>query len=69
MPILELVVTLCLIQEPDVCRDSKMQIFENVTPMQCMSKSIEVIVKEMENKPQYFPKRWTCRPPLPYAKV
>jgi hypothetical protein len=67
---IELVVSVCLIDNPTKCKDvSLVYMAESVTPMQCMMMSPPEIAKWTEGHPNWFAKRWTCRPAGQVAKI
>jgi hypothetical protein len=67
---LELVVSVCLIQDPSRCKDvSLVYSAEMTTPMQCMMGAQPEIAKWMEGHPKWALKRWACRPAGQIAKI
>jgi len=67
---LELVVSVCLANEPARCKDvSLTYMSESTTPMQCMMMSQAEIAKWAEGHPKWVAKRWTCRPAGRIAKI
>ncbi len=67
---LELVVSVCLLSDPNKCKDvSLVYMAEGMTPMQCLMQSPAEIAKWSESHPNYFAKRWSCRPAGQIAKI
>ena len=67
---LELLVSVCLIDDPTRCKDvSLVYMAEGVTQMQCMMMSPAEIAKWSEGHPRWVAKRWTCRPAGQVAKI
>jgi len=65
---LELVVTVCLMEEVTRCKDVKLTLMEG-TPMQCMMSSPVEIAKWSEGHPKWFAKKWSCRRAGMYADM
>ena len=67
---IELVVTVCLMTDPSRCRDvSLVYAGEDVSPMQCLMQSPAEIAKWSEGHPNWYAKRWSCRPAGKIAKI
>ncbi len=70
LPMLELVVSVCLTDDPTRCKEiSLLNVDENTTPMQCMMMSQAEIAKWAEGHPKWVAKRWSCRPAGRVAKI
>lgn len=67
---IELLVSVCLVAEPDKCKDVSM-VFDadSVTPMQCMMGAAPEIAKWVDEHPKWVAKRWTCQPAGRIAKI
>ncbi len=59
---LELVVSVCLVAEPDRCKDVSL-VFDadSVTPMQCMMGGQVEAAKWIDEHPKWQLKRWACQ--------
>lgn len=67
---LELLVTVCMIDDASRCKDvSLVYLAEAVTPHQCMMRSQMEIAKWTEGHPNWVAKRWSCRPAGQVAKI
>lgn len=67
---LELVVSVCLLEDHSRCKEvSLTYMTENTTPMQCMMMSPVEIAKWTEGHPKWFAKKWGCRPAGKFAKI
>jgi hypothetical protein len=67
---LELLVSVCLIDDPNRCKDvGLVYTEESLTPMQCMMGAPAEIAKWSEGHPKWVAKRWTCRPAGQIAKI
>jgi hypothetical protein len=67
---IELLVSVCLISEPERCKDVSL-VFDgdSVTPMQCMMGAQPEIARWMESHPKWQLKRWACQPAGQIAKI
>lgn len=67
---LELVVSVCLLDDPARCKDVSLAYAdETLTPMQCMMGAQSEIAKWAEGHPKWVAKRWSCRPAGRIAKI
>ena len=67
---IELVVSVCLLTDPTKCKDVSLTYSaEDMTPYQCMMMSPQEIAKWSEGHPNWFAKRWSCRPAGRIAKI
>jgi len=67
---IELVLTLCLLENPQKCREEGLTFSaENLTPMQCVMGAQPVIAQHMELRPRWACRKWRCRPAGMYAKA
>lgn len=67
---LELVISVCLFEEPTRCKDVSLNYMANgMSPRQCMMMSPAEIAKWNEAHPKWFAKKWTCRPAGRFAKA
>lgn len=69
---IEIVVSVCLIADPEKCRDvhlSYMAEAQAVTPQQCMMYGQSEIAKWAEGNPKWRVSRWTCGVPREFAKA
>lgn len=67
---LELLVSVCLVTEPQRCRDVTLTYAdENLTQMQCVFGAQAEIAKWIEAHPQWALKRWTCQRAGRFAKA
>ena len=58
---IELVLSVCLLGEPKVCKDVHLTyVAESVTPMQCLMGSQPQIARWIELHPKWGVKRWRC---------
>jgi len=65
---IELVVSVCLADDPTRCKDVSL-IFDEMSAAQCMMMSPVQIAKWSESHPKWVAKRWTCRPAGSIAKI
>jgi hypothetical protein len=67
---IELLVSVCLISEPERCKDVSL-VFDgdSVTPMQCMMGAQPEIARWIEANPKWQLKRWACQPAGQIAKI
>jgi hypothetical protein len=67
---LELVISACLLADLNHCKEVSLTYMdEGMTPMQCMMASAVEISKWSQSHPNWFAKRWTCRPAGRMAKI
>jgi hypothetical protein len=67
---LELIVSVCLVQDPGRCKDVHLSfIADTVTPHQCMMNGQIEIAKWTEGHPNWRVMRWTCGRPGVVAKA
>lgn len=67
---IELVIELCLQENPAKCREEAVTFSaESVTPMQCLMGAQPVIAQHMEYRPRWVCKRWACQPAGRFAKA
>lgn len=60
---LELIVSVCLIETPSRCKDVALTYnMESLTMMQCVMGAQPEIAKWIEAHPKWQLKRWACRP-------
>jgi len=58
---IELVLSVCLIQAPATCKDVKLSYMaDRVTPQQCMMYGQSEIAKWTEGHPKWRVKKWSC---------
>lgn len=57
-----LIVSACLISNPDSCRDFRVNIYDEqvTTQMQCLSRSQPDMVKIIQEHPGYRITKWKC---------
>lgn len=67
---LELVISVCLLEDPNRCKDvSLTYMADGAGPFQCMMMSPVEIAKWNEANPKWYAKKWTCRPAGQFAKI
>lgn len=67
---LELLLSVCLIDAPERCKDVALTYSaENFTPFQCMMGAQPEIAKWSEGHPNWVVKRWVCQPAGRFAKL
>lgn len=67
---LELLVSVCLIDEPSRCKDVSLTFsVESMTPMQCMMGAQPEVAKWIDEHPKWVAKRWSCAPAGQIAKI
>jgi hypothetical protein len=67
---IELVLAVCLIDDPSRCKDVRQTFMEEgVTPMACMMIGQHEAVKWLEGHPKWQLKRWSCQPAGRIAKI
>jgi len=67
---IELVLSVCLLADPTRCKEvSLVYSAEGLTPMQCVMMAPPEIAKWAEGHPNYFAKKWGCRPAGRLAKA
>lgn len=59
MPIYEIVVAVCLIADPAVCKEDKIPV-QHQSPTACMMGSPPLVAKWADEHPKWEVKRWTC---------
>ncbi len=60
---IELLMTVCVIAQPAICRDQHMLLDSDVTPVQCMMNVQPTIARWGSEHPQWFVQRWKCQYP------
>lgn len=58
----QIVMTMCLLQHPEVCREFNAMVEYNGTPYQCQAYGTLKAQEWVESHPGYFVKRWKCLP-------
>jgi hypothetical protein len=58
---LELVITVCLLSNPNFCRDQKILMDQPISPFQCIMQAQGSIAEWGSSHPKWFVQRWTCR--------
>lgn len=67
---LELLVSVCLINEPSRCKDVSLTYSaEGMSQLQCVMGAQPEIAKWIEGHPNWVAKRWECRPAGLMAKI
>ena len=67
---IELVVAVCLIDQPERCKDVHLNFAaENVTPQQCMQYGQMEMAKWIGDHPGYRIMKWRCGPAGQMAKI
>jgi hypothetical protein len=58
---IEIVVAVCLIDDPSRCKDVRLSfIADSVSPMECMMNGQLEAAKWLESHPKWQLKRWSC---------
>jgi hypothetical protein len=65
---IELVITICLLEEPFRCKNDHLTGFDQ-SLFSCMVSSQPVVAKYMETKPRWFAKKWQCLPTGQQANI
>jgi hypothetical protein len=60
---IELVITACIVAQPATCRDQRVLIEAEATPMQCMMGAQPMIANWKAQHPEWFVQRWKCQYP------
>lgn len=64
----ELIVSLCLLGNPQKCHEEALTFAE--TPiLTCMVAGQAQVATYMERRPRWFVKRWSCQPAGKFAKI
>jgi hypothetical protein len=67
---LELVVSVCLLDEPARCKDVNLTFAaEGMSHMQCVMGAQPEIAKWIDTHPKWALKRWTCQTAGQFAKI
>lgn len=67
---IEILVSVCLVQEPGQCKDVRLNFMaEAVTPRECMLNGQAEIAKWTEGHPGWAIQKWTCGPAGRTAKA
>lgn len=67
---IELVLSICLVENPALCREENLQyVAESLTPLQCVMGAQPEIAKWAERHPRWQVKRWSCHAASIYAKA
>lgn len=67
---IELIVSVCLIDEPNRCKDVRLNFLaESVTLHQCVMFGQVEIAKWSEGHPKWQVAKWRCRPAETVAKI
>lgn len=67
---LELVISVCLLSEPTRCKDVHVTTMEDmIIPYHCAMQANVEVPKYIEAHPQYFARRWQCRPAKSFAEI
>lgn len=56
-----IILSTCLITDPDVCRDQKLPLPAEVSAIQCMKFAMPRVTQWSEEHPQWRIVRWRCR--------
>lgn len=67
---IEIVISVCLIQEPSRCQDVRLNYMaQAATPQQCMMHGQHEIMKWLEDHPKWRIAKWRCGVPKMQAKA
>lgn len=67
---IELALIVCLSADPAKCKDVGLTYAsESVTPQQCMMRAIPEVAKWTGEHPNWYVKKWSCRPAGHFAKI
>jgi hypothetical protein len=64
----ELVVSICLLGNPEKCHEESL-VFADVPMMTCMVSGQPMVALHMEKRPRWFVKRWSCQIAGQFAKI
>ena len=57
-----MILSACLIGEPDVCRDHRVPLAPDISVLQCMKNGSAFLARWNEEHPRWRVVRWQCRP-------
>lgn len=60
---IELVITACIVAHPATCRDQRLLLDADTTPIQCMMNAQPTIAQWGTEHPDLFVQRWKCQYP------
>ncbi len=60
---IELVLTVCIVTQPETCRDQRLLFDTGATPMQCMMNAQPTVAQWGSEHPKWFVQRWKCQFP------
>jgi hypothetical protein len=58
---IELVLTACIVAQPQTCRDQRILLDADTTPFQCMMNSQPAITQWGSEHPKWFVQHWKCQ--------
>lgn len=63
MNLIEIVLTVCAVAQPNLCEDKHLQFAAQVSLHQCAMTAPPYIAKWIDEHPQWTPVRWRCEYP------
>ena len=57
-----IILSACLVGEPDVCRDHRVPLAPEISVLQCMKNGSAFLARWNEEHPRWRVVRWQCRP-------
>jgi hypothetical protein len=63
-----LILSVCLVDDTEVCKDVNLAFMEDVSPMQCVMAAQPEIAKWIEAHPKWVQKKWKCARPEDVAE-
>lgn len=67
---IELALLVCLTADPSSCKDVGLTYSsESMTPQQCLMRALPEVAKWADTHPNWYVKRWSCRPAGTVAKI
>ena len=60
MGLIELIITVCAVAQPDMCEDQRLQFAEAGSPVQCAMAAMPYIAQWVGDHPKWRAVRWRC---------
>jgi hypothetical protein len=60
MGLIELIITVCAVAQPDLCEDQHLQFADALSPAQCTMAAMPYIARWVDDHPKWRAVRWRC---------
>jgi hypothetical protein len=63
MGLIELIITVCAVAQPQQCEDQHLQFADTTSPTQCVMAAMPYVAQWIEDHPKWRAIRWRCEYP------